>query len=373
MRQHKAIAVGLLSFLVSFLALTACKQESPHVVSPRPVAVISPTPQDKMIGEIYPGSVRARVESPLSFRVSGKFIERHVDVGARVKKGQVLAVLDPVDARLNVEASKAAVGAAEADTKLAESEYLRYQDLAAAGFVSRSLLDQRGNELDLAKAKLEQARSQLAVVRNQAGYTNLLADADGIVTDLQADAGQVVSAGQAVFGFARDGEREISIAVPEGTAVDTLRRASALRITLWAVPNKVYEGRVREIAAAADKSTRTYGVRISLVAADDDVKIGMTANVAVGSSPGPKSWRIPLSAVGDAGGNPVIWRVSSSRIGGASAVAEALPVQVLQYLNDSAIVVGDIKPGERVISSGVQLLRPGMPIEPIDRGSPAAL
>jgi len=367
MRQVNTIAVALLSAL----ALGACHDEAPPAAGPRPVAVISPTPlQGAMVGEAYPGTVRARIESPLSFRVAGKIVERRVDIGARVKKGEVLAVLDPVDARLNVQASQSAVAAAEADAKLAQSEYQRYVDLKASGFASASLLDQRANQLELAKARLTQARSELAVVRNQAGYTSLVADADGIVTDVQADAGRVVSAGEPVMGFARDGEREVRISVPEGAAVQTLRDAPALQIALWALPGKHYQGRVREIAGSADASTRTHEARISFIAADDDVKLGMTASVQVGSTPAAPAWRLPLTAVGDAGGKPVVWRIS---VNGDQATAQPLPVKVLQYLNDAAIVSGDIKPEDRLISAGVQLLTPGMAVKAIDRTAPVAL
>jgi multidrug efflux system membrane fusion protein len=369
--RHGKIATILL--LTTSLAFAGCHKEAPPAVTARPVAVIVPTPaQGAMVGEAYPGSVRARIESPLSFRVSGKITERRVDIGARVKKGDVLAVLDPIDARLNVEASKAAVTSAEADTKLAESEYKRYVDLSERGFVSKSLLDQRANELDLAKAKLEQQRSQFAVVRNQAAYTSLIADSDGIVTDIQADAGQVVSAGQAVLGFARDGEREVRISVPEGPAVDVLSKAPALRISLWALPGKVYEGKLREVASAANPQTRTHEARVSFVAADGDVKLGMTANVSVGSTPGAASWRLPLTAIGDAQGKATIWRVVGGK-GDDAATAQPLAITVVQLLNDSAIVTGDIKPDDRVISAGVQLLLPGMSVKPIDRTAPVAL
>lgn len=378
MRHGKTSSIGFcitasLALIGVSLTLAGCHKEPPPAAGARPVAVIVPAPaQGAMVGEAYPGSVRARIESPLSFRVAGKITERRVDIGARVRKGEVLAVLDPVDARLNVEAAKAAVGSAEADARLAESEYRRYQDLSERGFVSKSLLDQRANELELAKARLDQQRSQYAVVRNQAAYTSLIADSDGIVTDIQADAGQVVSAGQAVLGFARDGEREVRISVPEGAAVDALSKAPTLRISLWAIPGKYYEGRLREIASAANPQTRTHEARVSFVAADADVKLGMTANVTAGSTPGKASWRLPLTAVGDAQGQPTIWRVIAGE-GADHATAQPLPVTVLQLLNDAAIVAGDIRPDDRVISAGVQLLTPGMAVKPIDRTAPVAL
>lgn len=348
--------------------LAACGKTAEPTVAPRIVAVEAPMPLSGINGEAYPGSVHARVETRLSFRVAGKITERKVDVGAHVTKGTVLALLDPQDARLNVEASSASVAAAEADAKLADADFKRYQDLLSQGFISKSLLDSYQNQRDLAQARLEQARSQHAVVRNQANYTTLVADADGTVTELLADAGQVVDAGTPVFGFARDGEREAVIAVPEGQ-VETLTKAAGLAITLWAVPGKTYEGRVREISASADPGTRTHTARISFVAPDESVKLGMTANVIAGNAAPTQAFRLPPSALAEVNKQPSVWIVKA----GEPATAQPLPVQVLQYLNDAVVVSGALQPGDRLISAGVHLLKPGMPVQPIERKAPVAL
>jgi multidrug efflux system membrane fusion protein len=361
-------------FAIVFMAasaVVACHAPEAPVVSARPVAVIAPQAlRDAGSAEFYPGTVRARVESALSFRVAGKIIERRVDIGAQVRKGDVLAVLDPIDARLNVQAAESSVAAAEADARLAESEFQRHVDLNQRGFVSASLLDLRRNQMELAQARLKQARSQLAVSRNQAAYTSLVADADGLVTQVQADAGRVVAAGEPVLGFARNGEREVRINVPEGAAVERLRSAPSLRVSLWAQPGKLYEARVREIAGSADASTRTHEARISIVNADDAVKLGMTASVQVGTPAEEPLWRLPLTAVGDSSGTPVVWRVIAA---GEQLQAQPLPVKVVQLLNDAVIIAGDIKPDDRLISAGVHLLTPAMPVKPIDRSAPVAL
>lgn len=356
--------------LAATLALAACGANEPPPEAPRLVAVIAPEPLSGLVGEAYPGSVRARTESRLSFRVPGKIVERRVDIGSHVRKGQVLAVMDPQDARLNVEASAAAVSASEADVRLAEAEHKRHQELFDKGFISRSLLDIRSNELDLARARLEQARSQLAVIRNQAGYTTLAADADGLVTEVLAEAGQVVAAGQPVLGFARDGEREVVVSIPEGR-IDVLRNAPQLGITLWAAPGKVYSGRVREIAASADRQTRTHEARVSFVDADDAVRLGMTANVIVGNAAPTQTFRLPLTAVTQLDGKAAVWAVREAGEGGATA--QPVPVQVLQYLNDAAVVTGELKPDDRLVSAGVHLLTPGMAVRPLDRKAPVAL
>lgn len=365
-----ALVMGSALIVVS---LSACRKQEAPPPAPRPVAVIAPVPLQDLAGEAYPGSVRARVETPLSFRVPGKITERRVDIGVHVSKGAVLAVLDPIDARLNVEASVAAVSAAEADAQLAESEFKRYQNLSESGFVSSSALDLRRNQMELAQARLKQARSQLAVIRNQAGYTSLTADADGTVTEVIADAGQVVSAGQPVLGFARDGEREVRITVAEGAAVEALRKAGQLAITLWAVPGKIYPGKLREIAASADARTRTHEARVSFVTSDEQVVLGMSASVIVGAASDRNAWRLPLSAVSEVDGKPVIWRVQAGATATAPVTAQPLSVQVLKYLDDSAVVAGNIAKDDRVISAGAQLLHPGMVVRPIDRTAPVAL
>lgn len=358
--------LAVLALTAAFLA--ACGKTAEPTVAPRIVAVEPPVPLSGMSGEAYPGSVHARVETRLSFRVAGKITERKVDVGAHVTKGTVLALLDPQDARLNVEASSASVAAAEADAKLAGAEFKRYQDLLAKGFIGQSQLDSYQNQLDLALARLEQARSQHAVVRNQANYTSLIADADGTVTELLADAGQVVDAGTPVFGFARDGEREALIAVPEGQ-VEILTQAAKLVITLWAVPGKTYEGRIREISASADPVTRTHTARVSFVAPDESVKLGMTANVIAGNAAPSLAFRLPAGALTEVDHKPAVWIVKA----GEPATAQPVPVQVLQYLNDAVVVSGALQPGDQLISAGVHLLQPGMPVQPIQRKAAVAL
>ena len=348
--------------------LSACGHDEAPPAPPRPVAVVKPVALDALVGEAYAGTVRSRVESALSFRVAGKIVERRAEIGAHVDKGAVLAVLDPVDARLNVEASSAALKAAEANARLAASEYERHQGLLAKGFVAQSLVDLRRNEADAAQAQLEQARSQLAVIRNQAGYTSLIADAPGTVTELQAEAGQVVNAGQPVLQFARDGEREVRIGVPEGSAVEQLKRAPMLTVTLWGAPDKRYAGKLREIAASADPQLRTHEARVTIVGDDDAVRLGMTASVIVGMSGGEGAFRLPLSAVTEIGGKPVIWRVQ-----GEPAQAQPVPVQVVQYLEKDAIVRGAIKADDQVISAGVHLLIADMPVKAIDRSAPVGL
>jgi RND family efflux transporter MFP subunit len=227
---------------------------------------------------VFAGEVKARHESELGFRIGGKIVARLVDVGAHVKKGTPLARLDPADVALQAQAAKAAVAAAQTEHEFAKAEFDRYDNLYRQKFVSGSALDQKRNVMNANAAKLEQAQAQLAVASNQAGYATLVADQDGVVTTVSAEVGQVVTSGQPVVRVAREDEREVAISVPENR-LDELKAAKRLAVALWANPDKVYAATVREIAPAVDASTRTFAVRVSIVAPDADVRWGMTANV----------------------------------------------------------------------------------------------
>jgi multidrug efflux system membrane fusion protein len=208
----------------------------------------------------YTGDVRARYESALGFRVPGKLMARLVDVGAQVKQGELLARLDPEDQRLGAEAARQQLVAAKSDFQQAKADLQRYRDLYKKRFISAAEYDRRKWTYETAAARLEQATAQLELTRNQTEYTQLRADRDGVVTAIQAEVGQVVTAGQAVVTVARLDEKEVVVNVPENR-LEELREVGEVDVTLWAAPGKTYNGRVREISPSADNVTRTYTVR----------------------------------------------------------------------------------------------------------------
>lgn len=359
----------LLSTLV--LLLTACTEPVAPVQGPRPVVVEAPQPISGINPvTALPGAVHARSEVDLSFRIAGKVAERRVDMGTRVAAGQVLAVLDTRDARLNVAAARAAVGAAEADLVLARAEERRYHDLRARGFVGQSPLDERVNTTRLAEARLEQARAELDLAANQSRYTELRADATGVITRIAVEPGHVVSAGQVVMRFAVDGEREAHVAVPEG-GLDALRRAPRLEVALLSHPDRHYRGVIRDIDPQADPLTRTHLARITIVDADAAVELGATATVLVGAEAAGDAFRLPATALGTIDGDrPAVWRVRQEKGG---QTVEAIPVEVLRYLDGAIAVSGPLSPDDRLVSAGVHRLVAGMAVEAIERSAPAAL
>ncbi|HKY92421.1 MAG TPA: efflux RND transporter periplasmic adaptor subunit [Nevskiaceae bacterium] len=357
------------ALLVALFA--ACSGNEPPTAAPRPVVVEHPQSLAQGTADVFAGSVKARVESSLSFRVPGKILERKVDLGARVAKGTVLAVLDPQDAKLNLEAARAAVKAAEADLWLAKQEEKRYRDLKQRGFIGQSAVDLRVNTTKLSAAKLEQAKSQFDLAQNQSRYTTLTADSDGVITAIFAEVGNVVSAGQPIATFAADGEREIAIQIPEGRA-DAIAKAPQIGVQLYTNPHRIYAGKVRDVSPQADPATRTHTAHITIVDADAGVQLGATATVMAGTPGGENTFRLPSTAVG--GPNPQqtgVWRVASDGNGGMTA--QLVKVKVVQVLDAAVIVQGPLSSKDRLITAGVHRLVPGMAVQPIDRNAKAAL
>lgn len=347
-------AVGGLLLLT--LVLAACNK---HEVEAKPVRPVQT--QRVTIGvaddrAIYPGEVRARYETDLAFRVSGKVVARYVDVGAMVKKGQPLAKLDPSDAQLNAEAAKAQMLAAETDFKFAQAELARYQPLLNRHVISKAAYDQKLNAFNVAKAKLEQQRMQYSWSRNQSAYTTLTADADGVITAVNMEVGQVVNVGQTVMKLARPEQKEVVINVPESRLSD-LQQAKEIAVNIWAMENKLYLGRVREISPAGDPATRTYTVKITIADADSQVKLGMTANAIVRKSEAANVAVLPLTALTQRDGAPAVWVVDPK-----SNQVNLRPVQIGQYRADGVTVLSGLQPNELVVTAGVHKLVPGQQV-----------
>jgi RND family efflux transporter MFP subunit len=337
----------------SFALLAACAAEAPPPPAPRAVIaqVVGSTPTDT--ANVYSGEVRARYENDLAFRVGGKVVARLVDVGATVKKGQPLARLDPQDAQLNAEAARSALAGAEADHALAKAEVERYRDLYEKRFVSQAVLDARETAFNTTKARLEQARAHTHVASNQSAYTTLAAEADGVITAVSLEPGQVVASGQTIMRFAQTREKEVVISLPENR-LGELRDATAILVAVLAAPDKPAVGRIREIAPNADAATRTFAARISILDPDPTIRLGMTATVALGERKRADVLRLPLTALTQADGKPAVWVVDprTSKVG-------LRPVAIGAYREDGVTVSAGLEPGEVVVTAGVHKLLPG--------------
>lgn len=338
--------------------LAGCSREPPPTETVRPVLTRVVGGDAESAGRIYAGEVRARHEHDLAFRVGGKIVSRTVEIGERVRAGAVLARLDPQDAQLSVAASRSQVAAAEADLTLARAELARYRTLYEKRFVSAAVLDARQSAFDAATARLDQARSQLASSGNLSSYTTLVAERDGVILSAAAEPGQVVSAGQPVFRFARSGEKEVSINVPEQDLA-ALRGAPGLGISLWAAPGRAYRGRLRELAPAADPASRTYSARISIADDDGAVELGMSAEVRITPGSAGRPPRIPLTALFHRDGQPAVWLVEGDAV-------RLAPVSTGSIDGNLVEVRRGLDAGQRIVTAGTQLLRPGQKVRVLD-------
>ncbi len=347
-------------------ALAACGNGDKVPQPPRPVLVAR---ADAATGHgadglsAYAGEIRAREEAALSFRVGGKLVRRLVDVGDRVRRGDLLAELDPGDLRLQVEALQANFAAAEAQLARARADYARTASLSKDQLVSRSALDQQTAALRAAEGQARAARAQLDLSRNQAGYSQLRAPQDGVVVSRQVEAGQVVAAGQSVFGLAADGGREVAFALPESNIRD-FKVGQLVVIELWSAQGKQIPGRIREIAPAADPQARTYAARATLQAdAAQGVDLGQSARVYIPAALSGDALRLPLSALhrGDKG-QTVVWTVDPK-----VNKARRAPVRIGPYAADGVAVLSGLEPTEWVVMAGGHLLHEGQAVMPVDR------
>lgn len=336
------------------IVLVACGDSSVNK-DPRnklPLVRAATVEQSSEVARSFTGVVVARTQSDLGFRVSGKILERLVDTGETVKRGQLLMRLDPVDLQLQARAQQEVVASARARAKQAADDEARYRGLVAAGAVSASAYDQIKAAADSAKAQLSAAQAQAAVALNATGYASLLADADGVVVDTLAEPGQVVSAGQPVVRLARAGQREAIVHLSE-----TLRPApdSSAQATLYGSSGAPVAARLRLLSEAADATTRTFEARYVLdgVLANAPLGSTITLNIAEGKN-ATQVLQVPIAALYDPGHGTGVWVIA-----GEPAKVSWRSVQVIGIGDDEARVAGKLDAGERVVALGAHLLREG--------------
>jgi RND family efflux transporter MFP subunit len=345
----RSISRTIPALLAGAFLLHGCSSKEAPAPTPRTVLVQAAGSADTGTS-VYTGEIRARHEADLGFRVAGKMIARLVDAGAEIKPGQALAKLDPADLQLAANAAKAQLVAAESDLATARADRDRYQGLLNQKFVSQAAFDAKENAYKSAQGRAEQARAQSQISGNQAGYGTLSSEYPAIVTAVLAEPGQVLTAGQAVMRVARPEEKEVLIAIPESRLAE-LKSAKNLTIQLWAAPTIALTGELRELSPAADPATRTYAARIRIINPSAEVRLGMTARVAIGNTVSEQQI-IPLSAVVDQGKGPLVWVVVEGK-------ATPRPVKVSQFGEAGALISEGLASGELVVITGTNKLTPG--------------
>jgi RND family efflux transporter MFP subunit len=345
--------------VIAGIALVAC---SPPPAPPEPVRAV----RTMTVGLSQPGGsveyaaeVRARTESRLGFRVAGKIASRSANLGDSVRAGQVLAQLDPADLRLSLEAAQSALTAAQANYEFSVAELRRFRELKDQGFISGWELERRETALASARAQLEQAKVQTRAQGNQARYTNLVADASGVITAIEAEPGAVVSSGTPVVRLAQDGARDVVFNVPEDRVSDLralLGKAGAVQVFLWSDRATPIAATVREVAASADPVTRTFVVKADVGRAA--LRLGQTATVRVAAaSVGGAMVRLPLAAIVEQHGQGAVWVLDRD-----SMTVKPQPVQVAGADGNDVWVAAGLAEGQVVVTAGTHVLLPGQKV-----------
>lgn len=341
----------LLSLLAaSGAALSGCSEEKAEVVKEvRPVKVVKVEPAATASSLVYSGSVKARTEMNLGFRINGKIVERRVDIGDRVKKGDVLMRLDRSDITLSENRAKAGLEAARQQFDTAEAAFKRADQLFAQRTIPVAILEQRKLSLDQARSALTSAESAVNEVGNQLAYADLAADRDGVVTNVLADAGQVVGAGNVAVVVAADDEKEVQISVPE-TEIAGFSVGQDVVAGFWADASLKMHGKVREIAASADPLSRTFAVRVSL-ADNPDIRLGMTATIEAAGRSDATVVNLPLSAIARVDGRTIVWVVDAT-----SATVSSREVTAGPFTADGVAIDKGLKRGDIVVAAGTQFM-----------------
>ncbi|MGH6363898.1 efflux RND transporter periplasmic adaptor subunit [Klebsiella pneumoniae] len=321
------------------LALAGCGEPADHD-DPRirpPLVRVATVERAEAGSRAFTGVIVARTQSDLGFRVAGKVLERRVETGQSVKRGQLLLRLDPADLALQAQSQQRAVDAARARAKKAANDLARYRGLVASGAISAAEFDQINAAAEAARADLSAAQAQANVAQNATGYAGLLADADGVVVETLAEPGQVVSAGQVV-----------------------IRLALATR---YGSESQPVTATMRLLSDAADATTRTFEARYVLNGALANAPLGSTVTLRIGNDQAPgQVLAVPLASVYDPGNGPGVWRIASR-----PATVSWQPVTVLGLDDETARVTGPLKPGEPIVALGAHLLHQGEAVRLAER------
>jgi RND family efflux transporter MFP subunit len=336
--------------------LAACDEQTDTAApSPRPVRTVTLEKSEAGIPVVMTGRIEALDEASLGFRLSGRMIERTVNAGDRVEAGQLLARLEALNELNALTAARANVAAAQAEVTQASNHFERQQTLLGQGWTTRANFDQAKRELRTAEARLDASEAQLKAAYDQVDFTELKADAEGVVTAVGAEPGEVVQAGQMIVRLARHGGRDAVFDVP----AQVLRTAStdrAVDVHLADDPTVTATGRVREVSPQADPVTRTFQVKVGLSDPPEAMRLGATVIGTLQVDAVPMI-EIPSSALTEFNGHPAVWIVDPKAL-----TVEIRNVEVLRFDPASVTISQGLATGDVVVTAGVQALRPGQKV-----------
>ncbi|MGX1258908.1 efflux RND transporter periplasmic adaptor subunit [Sinorhizobium fredii] len=346
MQPFRLIGIGL-----ACAYLAACEDKAEVAALPQQVRAVRASASEYQPSAQITGEVKARIQSDLSFRVSGRVIERFVDVGSHVRAGEVLARLGDTEQRADVEVARAGLESAQAIVKQKTLTFERYKALLRSRSISQATFDQAEKELRTARASLETAEAALATAKDALSHTELKADADGIITAREIEVGRVVSAAQAAFTLAHDGPRDAVFAVFEAFFMEGRPLAD---VDVAPVADRALEAQatIREIAPFIDTRTGTIRVKVALPE-DAQWPLG-TPVVGEFRSPSRKGIVPPAGAIASAMGEPAVWLIDP-----ASRSVALQKIAVARYRQSDLIVAGGVAPQDLIVTEGGKFLKNG--------------
>lgn len=347
-RTHITLGLGVM------LILSACSKPVEKTEDVRPVRVMTIALEPATSALVFSGEVRPKVESRLGFRVNGKIVARLVEVGTTVKRGQVLMRLDPQDLALAQVQAQAGMSAAESNRDLAKAELKRYQELKEKNFVSATVLDSKETTYKAAQASFEQSVAVYKNQLNQSSYTSLVADADGVVTSVDAEVGQVVAAGTPVIRVAQTSDIDVVVGIPEDK-VSTIRQLTDVSVRLWANKGEAIPAKLRELSPIADPVTRTFAAKLALPPTQKDLKFGMTASATFALKDAPIAIKLPLTALFQEKNVTSVWLVEAGAV-------RLVPIAISGSSGQSVLVGAGLNPGQVVVTAGVHQLKVGQKV-----------
>lgn len=344
--------------IIVAIVLTGCGDKA-HKQAPsvRPVRTISAPPPVALSSLIQTGEIRAHEEVTLGFRLDGRILTRQAEVGERVIAGQVLATQESETSRNQFSSAQADLNSARAAEQVAALSLRRMQLLMPSGAIARSQLDSAQADWQAARAKRQSSEDALKNAQENVSWTKLTAPADGVITQVSASAGQVVSAGQSVITLASGSLRDAVFDVADPQAVPQ-QADSLFTISLLSAPSVVAQGHFRDVSPQADPQTRTWRLRITLDNPPPAMALGASVQLTLNAS-GPRLTALPASALTRSGDKPAVFVVDEKTL-----TLHLRPVVIGRYSTSEIFLSAGVHPGERVVIAGVSKLREGEKVMP---------
>ncbi|GGK23731.1 RND family efflux transporter, MFP subunit [Pseudomonas koreensis] len=345
--------LGLLSMA---MLLAACSKSEPPPEPVRPVLSIKVQALNEETLGRFAGSIQARYESNTGFRVGGRIASRNVDVGAEVQKGTLLATLDPSDQQNQLRSAQGDLAKVQAQLINAQANARRQQALFDRGVGAQAQLDIATTDLKTTQASLDQARAAVNQSKDQLSYTELRSDHKAVVTAWNAEAGQVVTAGQQVVTLAQPDIKEAVIDLPD-TLVDEIPSDVVFLVAGQLDPSINTTATIREIEPQAQSATRTRRARLTLANTPDGFRLGTAISVTLSSAIKPRI-ELPATALQEADGKTRIWVIDTQ-----SKTVAPRDVSVISRTDGTVVLAGGVKSGEQVVTAGVNSLKPGQAVK----------